>query len=119
MAIDDDILAKVNAIYDLLESMITVDSNGNYFTETALQNVKVNGYGDTEVIYTVTVDGEAVPNCLVWVTSVNDISAKVIASGITNDLGKVTFYLNTGITYYFWRKIAGYSFLNPDSQLVE
>jgi len=41
----------------------------------------------------------------------------VIASGHTNSSGIVIFMLDAG-TYYFWRKLSGYNFTNPDTEIV-
>jgi len=45
------------------------------------------------------------------------IGEYVVASGVTNALGKVTFYLDAG-TYYIWSQKAGYDFTNPDIEVV-
>lgn len=54
--------------------------------------------------------------CKVWVST--DIEGLlIVASGYTDDFGKVTFYLDAG-TYYVWRKKTGYRFTNPDTETV-
>ncbi len=57
-----------------------------------------------------------IADCKVWVTSdlVGDV---IVASGYTNVLGKITFYLDAA-TYYMWRKKSGYNFTNPDTEVV-
>lgn len=52
----------------------------------------------------------------VWVTT--DVAGtNVIASGKTNALGVVTFYLDSGTVYVFRQK-SGWSFTNPDIEVV-
>ena len=79
--------------------------------------IPVAGAGAKEFIYTVQLEtGVPIGQCLVWVTS--DVAGNVVlASGITNDTGDVVFYLNPGLNY-FWRKKAGYNFVNPDIEVV-
>jgi hypothetical protein len=52
----------------------------------------------------------------IWVTSDN-AGAFIIASGITNSAGVVTFFLNAG-TVYVWRSKNGYDFINPQAQVI-
>ncbi|MHA1286347.1 MAG: hypothetical protein ACTSPB_02970 [Candidatus Thorarchaeota archaeon] len=78
------------------------------------------GYGATQVNYYVftneTLESGPLAECKVWVTT--DIAGLyIVASGYTDTLGKVTFYLDAG-TYYMWRKKAGYVFTNPDTEIV-
>jgi len=75
------------------------------------------GAGSTASIYTV-LDGDANPidGASVWV-STDVAGSNVVASGVTNALGKVTFYLDAG-TYYIWSQKAGYDFTNPDIEVV-
>jgi len=75
------------------------------------------GAGATTKEYTV-LDGDSNPidGVEVWITT--DIEGEhIIASGVTDALGKVTFYLDDG-TYYFWSQKAGYNFTNPDIEEV-
>ena len=52
----------------------------------------------------------------VWATT--DVGGgNMIAKETTNAFGVANFYLDPG-TYYFWRKKAGYSFANPQTQVV-
>lgn len=74
--------------------------------------------GATAFTYTLTssVDAAPIANAQVWITT--DASGdKVIASGVTDSSGQVTFYLNAG-TYYVWRQKAGWNFSNPDTETV-
>jgi len=98
---------------------ITIDSvHGNYFTAQALKEAPITTHGAITAVYTVTDSGTSDPiaDTLVWVTT--DINGNsVIGSGTTDNFGKVTFYLDAG-TYYFWRKKAGYNFVNPDTEVI-
>jgi len=77
------------------------------------------GAGSTTYVYTVTssvAPNPVIANVLVWVTT--DVAGDtVVASGYTSTLGVVTFYLDPG-TYHFWRSKAGYTFVNPDTEVV-
>jgi hypothetical protein len=60
--------------------------------------------------------GNNLPDVTVWVTS--DIAGTVmLASGITNASGNVTFNLDAG-TVYVWSQKSGYNFSNPDTEVV-
>jgi hypothetical protein len=95
----------------------------NYFDAkygSTLMNVTTAGTGTVEFIYTMYEDEDAetgpISNCYVWVST--DIAGtNIVASGYTDDFGKVTFWLNAG-TYYFWRSRGGYNFTNPDTEVV-
>ena len=74
--------------------------------------------GAVPFTYTVTSTsgGTPIAGASVWVTT-DSGGANVIASGTTNVLGVVTFYLQSG-TYYVWRQLAGYTFQNPDLEVI-
>jgi len=78
------------------------------------------GTGAITVSYYVYADEEEetgpIGDCKVWVTT-DAAGLSIIASGYTNSLGKVTFYLDAG-TYYMFRKKSGYNFINPDTEVV-
>jgi len=77
-----------------------------------------HGAGAITFVYTLTssVDGTPIDNADIWVTT--DIAgANVIASGVTDLAGQVTFYLDAG-TLYFWRQKDGWTFDNPDTEVV-
>ena len=76
------------------------------------------GAGAITFVYTLTssVDGTPIDEADVWVTS--DIAgANILASGRTDLAGQVTFYLDAG-TQYFWRQRDGWTFDNPDTEVV-
>jgi len=83
-------------------------------------SLSIAGAGATEVDYYVYTDEEAltgpIGTCKVWVTTDSD-GLNLVASGYTDDFGKVTFYLDSG-TYYLWRKKTGYNFTNPDTEVI-
>jgi len=60
--------------------------------------------------------GALIDGAEVWVTS-DSAGTNTIASGVTDSVGSVTFYLDAG-TYYFWTQRAGYNFTNPDTEVV-
>lgn len=76
------------------------------------------GSGAVEWTYTVTssVDGTPIDGCAVWVTT-DAAGTNVIASGVTNASGVVTFWLDAG-TYYIWRSLSQWDFDNPDLEVV-
>jgi len=107
-----------NVVNDLTE-----ESGGTYrFTEAALAQGPPGGAaiaGAVTWIYTLTssVDGTAVVGAEVWVTS-DEGGDNLLASGVTDSDGKVTFYLDEG-TVYVWRQKPGWDFDNPDEDTVE
>jgi len=78
----------------------------------------VAGAGAITFTYTLTNSEDDLPiaDADFWVTS--DLAgANVIASGKTDQYGKVTFYLDAG-TVYVWRQKSGWDFTNPDIEIV-
>ena len=76
------------------------------------------GHGENTWTYTL-VDsstGYPIAGARVWVTTDED-GENIVASGYTDGLGVVTFYLDTG-TCYVWRSLSGYQFTNPDTETV-
>jgi hypothetical protein len=69
--------------------------------------------------YTVTnaLTGDPLPDVAVRVTS-DAGGATVIASGITNDAGTVSFFLDAASQVYVWRQKGGWVFTNPDIETV-
>ena len=69
--------------------------------------------GGTANTYSVTDTGAAggtgIPDVQVWLT-IDSAGARLIASGITDDDGDVTFYLDSGLTYYVWMAKSGFTF---------
>jgi len=76
--------------------------------------------GATEKTYTVTVGGVALEACEVWATSDLAGATEIANRGLTNDLGQHIFYFDVpeGTTVYIWRRKSGYTFTNPDTEVV-
>ena len=79
---------------------------------------QLQGNGAREWTYTLTLDGSEVPmpDAMIWVTS-DSTGNNIVASGRTDQFGKVTFFLDPG-TVYVWAKKSGYNFNNPDTEVV-
>jgi hypothetical protein len=60
--------------------------------------------------------GDPIADADVWV-STDQAGANVIASGKTDQSGRVMFDLDAG-TIYVWRQKSGWNFANPDSEVV-
>lgn len=76
------------------------------------------GSGAISWTYTLTTNPGGLPiaDATIWATT--DIAGlNVVAQGVTDSFGKVTFNLDAG-TYYIWRKKAGVSFTDPDTEVV-
>lgn len=77
------------------------------------------GAGATAMTYTLTnsITGLPIADADVWATT--DIGGvNVVAGGQTNALGQITFWLDSGVTYYIWRQKDGFIFTNPDTEIV-
>jgi len=63
-------------------------------------------------------DSTPIPDAFVEVSNnITKTAGSVVASGYTDNLGYVTFYLDPG-TYYFFVSKAGWTFNNPDTEVV-
>ena len=106
---------------DLAASLVTIVGADGDTLETLsdqIDGVCSLGVGAITWTYTLTssVDAAPIPDADVWVTS--DIAGTaVLASGRTNALGVVTFYLDAGTVYVFRQK-SGWNFTNPDTEVV-
>jgi len=60
--------------------------------------------------------GLPIPGAAVWATT-DAAGVNIVAYDTTNESGQVTFYLSAG-TYYIWRQKAGYTFDDPDQEVV-
>lgn len=76
------------------------------------------GSGAITFTYTLTssVDDTPIAGADVWVTT-DQAGTNIVASGVTDAFGQVVFYLDAG-TYYVWRQLAGWTFANPDTEVV-
>ncbi len=77
--------------------------------------------GGSANVYTVTTTGvsggPAVPDVHCWATT-DSAGANIVASGITNDAGKVTFYLDVGLTYYIFKQKSGFTFGSQPEEVI-
>jgi len=81
----------------------------------SFKNYSAGAYKKT---YTVNdTDGNPLLGVRVDVTT-DEAGETKIASGVTDSAGEVTFYLPAG-TVYMWRYKRGYTFDNPDTEVVE
>ncbi len=81
-------------------------------------SIGVIGSGNIEWTYTLTDSDTELPiaDAKIWVTTDED-GENVLYKDTTDESGNVTFYLAAG-TYYIWRSKTGYSFTNPDTEVV-
>ena len=107
---------KTYTIY--IEATVDGDTGGISYSFTAYTQLGGAAAGAISWTYTLTVAETAIPidGAAVWVTT--DLAGtNIIASGVTDDAGEVTFYLDAG-TRYIWRSHAEYNFVNPDIEVV-
>ena len=76
------------------------------------------GYGSTLFTYTLTNDQDGTPivGAEVWATT-DVFGVDIVARGITDAFGVVRLFLDPG-TYYIWRQLSGWTFQNPDTEIV-
>jgi len=103
-------IARVGADGDTLETL-----------SDQIDNCETLGVGATAVTYTQYAADGVTPlaDVDIWATS-DEAGTNIIASGITTDEGKWTFYTDiaSGNKVYIWRKKAGWNFSNPDTEAV-
>ncbi len=77
------------------------------------------GAGALQYTYTLTssVDDAPIADAHVWITT-DEEGTNIIASGTTDQYGQVTFQLDAG-TVYVWRAKTGWTFTNPQTEVVE
>ncbi len=77
-----------------------------------------SGAGARKWVYTLTEQGTGTPisDADVWITT-DEAGSNVVASGRTDQAGKVTFWLDAG-QVYVWRQKSGWNFVNPDTGTV-
>ena len=100
---------------------ITVTGSGavQQNLEYVVQQRTINAVAFT---YTVTVGGNPLAGATVWI-STDSAGNNVIwqgttdAFGVARDSSSLLPYLDPG-TYYFWTQAEGYSFTNPDTEVV-
>lgn len=75
-----------------------------------------SGIGATSTtINVIDSNSNPVADCEVWITSDSDGTTVVAGPLVTDDDGKVVFLLDSGSTYYCWRKKSGVNFTNPST----
>ena len=76
------------------------------------------GAGAITWTYTLTnsVTGLPIADADVWITT-DLVGANIIAQGKSDQYGVTTFQLDAG-TVYVWRARSGYTFVNPDTEVV-
>jgi len=106
---------STSAVWDeSLSSHLAAGSTG-----AKLNALDAIGAGEISWTYTLTDAATGLPimDAHVWVTS--DLAGTtILASGYTNSSGVVTFHMVSGATVYVWRQKDGYSFTNPDLELI-
>jgi len=120
----DDVLtplATVDGIVDAIKAKtdnLPSDPADQSLLEAAIAAVSGGGTGDTSWTYTLSeTDLTPIADATVWVTS-DEAGASILAYGKTDASGQVTFLLNSGATVYVWAKKFGWTFTNPDSEIV-
>ena len=58
-----------------------------------------------------------IADCGIWVTTDSGGTNVVAGTVYTDAFGKARFFLDAG-TYYIWKQKAGYTFTNPDTEVV-
>lgn len=106
-----DVSVDTNAIAEAVDVKLTAAHGAGIWGGAA-------GLGVIEFVYTVTRSDNELPidGADIWVTT-DATGLNVIASGATNQSGNVTFWLDPGIVY-IWRKKAGFTFSNPDTEVI-
>jgi len=91
---------------------------GTYLDQKVSQSNQSPGAGAIPFTYTITDfdTSDPIPDVAIWATS-NPDGTGILASGISDLQGKVTFYLPSG-TVYIWRAKRGWDFVNPDTETV-
>lgn len=74
------------------------------------------GSGAISTTVTITVSGLPRDGVEVWATT-DAGGLNVVASGVTDAMGQVTFLLDAG-TYYVWKQLSGVNFTNPETTVV-
>ena len=75
-----------------------------------------SGSGAVSTVVTINVSGLPRDGVEVWVTT-DSAGNNIIASGVTDALGQVTFMLDAG-SYYVFKQLAGVNFTNPETMVV-
>ncbi|HSW46501.1 MAG TPA: carboxypeptidase-like regulatory domain-containing protein [Phycisphaerae bacterium] len=110
--------------YGVLYESYAVDSLGSVvvYSEQIVPSLAIGviGAGDHEWVYTLTdsTTGLPLPGATVTVTG-DAYGENPLYRAVTDAAGQVTFHLPIGMTVYVWRELAGYYFVNPDTEVVD
>jgi len=129
-----DIQLIADGVYDRLEDVLAtlsvelsssdLQTIANSVSDTILQAPELTkltpGTGTEVFTYTVLDDDDnPIPNVQVYAYNSSALAYNnLIATATSNNFGVATLYLDPG-TYYLVRVKAGYSFTNPDTEVVE
>jgi len=111
--------AIADAVWNELKAGHTIPASYGDFLDVKISTVgPAAGAGAITWVYTLTDADTSNPiaDADIWVTT-DEAGTNVIASGKTDQYGKVTFYLDAG-TVYVWRQKSGWDFDNPDTEVV-
>ena len=118
--VDNLVLALgTGGLVEKLNSMLEAAGLAYRFTAAALAEAPTEaGIGAITFTYTLTssVNASPIADADVWVTT-DSAGSNVIAVGRTNAAGQGVFYLDAG-TVDFWRQKTGWTFANPDTEVV-
>ena len=97
------------------------DGGTRRFTENALEEAPGGPSGSGAISFVYTLTSSVTPfapiaGATIWATS-DEAGTNVVASGTSDTAGQVTFLLDAG-TYYIWRQLSGWTFTNPDTEVV-
>ena len=104
---------KIDHLWEMTED----DAGTRRLTENALEKAPSGSGGAGAISWTYTLTelstGNPISGADVWATT-DEAGTDIVASGVTDASGEVTFYLDaTSGTYYVWRQLAGWNFTNP------
>lgn len=107
---------KTYTIY--ISAAVSGDTGGISYNFRVKASDAPDGSGSITWTYTLTDDdtGDPIAGAEIW-ASTDSGGTNMVAYGVTDSSGVVTFYLDAG-TIYIWRKMAGYSFNDPDTETV-
>lgn len=91
---------------------------GTYLDQAISTMNQSPGAGGIQFTYLLT-DGNSndpIPGAFVWATS-DSLGLNLLASGITDNSGRVVFMLDPG-EVFIWRHKRGWNFINPDQETV-
>ena len=113
----DTEVAAIKGVTDKLDTAMELDGAVYRFTLNALERApSAGGAGSTAKTITVT-DGTNPLDGVEVEVSTDAAKSNVVASGVTDAFGQVTFLLDAG-TYYAWCQLAGQNAPNPTTFVV-